>query len=103
MRYPEFPVFGFLAAALVLIPLPRLVRAGNIAGIALVFWIFQDCLVIAINTLIWSGNVRNSAPAWCELGELSWLLTVPLLICSASEQVQGWRPDCSRCIHLLYQ
>jgi hypothetical protein len=67
MNYVGFPIAGFLAAILVLFPLPRLIRAYNIAGIALVFWIFQYCIIISVNTIIWSGNVDDSAPTWCKL------------------------------------
>lgn len=69
MNYVGFPIAGFLAAILVLFPLPRLIRAHNIAGIALVFWIFQYCIIISVNTIIWAGNSDNSAPTWCKLCE----------------------------------
>ena len=78
MLYPELPIGGFLAAALVLVPLPRQIRARNIATIALVFWFFEQCLVSAINAIIWAGNVNNPVPHWCDIGESSHLCAAQL-------------------------
>jgi hypothetical protein len=69
MLHPEFPIVGFLSAALVLISLPRQIRAGNIACIALIFWLFHHCVVAGINAIIWAGNVNNTAPIWCDISK----------------------------------
>jgi hypothetical protein len=69
MSYPDHPVVGFIAAVLVLVPLPRQIRAGNIACLALIFWFFQGCLVNAINAIIWAGNVEDSALVWCDISK----------------------------------
>ena len=68
-RYPELPALGISAAILVLIPLPRQIRARNIASIAIIFWFFEHCLVSGINAIVWAGNVNDSAPSWCDLSE----------------------------------
>jgi hypothetical protein len=69
MLYPEQPPLAIIAAVLVLVPLPRQLRAGNIACIALIFWFFQHCVVAAVNTIVWAGNVKDTAPIWCDISE----------------------------------
>ena len=69
LRYPELPALGIFAAILVLIPLPRQIRARNVASIAMIFWYFQHCLVSGINAIVWAGNVNDSAPSWCDLSK----------------------------------
>jgi hypothetical protein len=68
-RSPEFAPLGIIAAILVLIPLPRQIRARNVATIAMIFWFFEHCLVSSINAIVWAGNVNDSAPAFCEISE----------------------------------
>jgi pheromone a factor receptor len=67
--YLDLPVLAFIAAVLVLIPLPRQIRARNIASIAMILWFFQHCLVDGINAIVWAGNVRDSAPVSCEISK----------------------------------
>ena len=69
LRYPELPVLGIFAAILVLIPLPRQIRARNVATIAIIFWFFEDCLFSGINAIVSAGNVNDSVPFWCDLSE----------------------------------
>jgi Pheromone A receptor len=68
-RYPELGPLGIIAAILVLIPLPRQIRARNVATIAMIFWFFEHCLIAGINAIVWAGNVNDPAPAWCEISE----------------------------------
>ena len=68
-RYPELPALGIIAAILVLIPLPRQIRARNVATIAIMFWLFEDCLANSINAIVWAGNLNDSAPFLCDLSE----------------------------------
>jgi hypothetical protein len=68
-RNPEHAPLGIIAAILVLIPLPRQIRARNVATIAMTFWFFQHCLISGIDAIVWAGNVNDSAPAWCEISE----------------------------------
>ena len=78
--YPELPVLAFIAAVLVLIPLPRQIRARNIASTAIILWFFGRCLVSGINVIVWAGNVRDSAPVWCEISKtFSNLFTVRIV------------------------
>jgi Pheromone A receptor len=68
-RYPELPALGIIAAILVLVPLPRQIRARNVATIAIMFWLFEDCLANSINAIVWAGNLNDSAPFLCDLSE----------------------------------
>jgi Pheromone A receptor len=78
--FPSYTIAGFIAAVLVLIPLPRQTRAGNIATMAMTFWFFQHCLAASINTVVWRKNVINVAPTWCDISECcAWCLTMLLI------------------------
>jgi Pheromone A receptor len=59
--YPELPVLAFIAAVLVLIPLPRQIRARNIASIAMILWFFEYCLVSGVNAIVWSATSFGKA------------------------------------------
>jgi pheromone a factor receptor len=77
--FPSYTIAGFIAAVLVLIPLPRQIRAGNIATMAMTFWFFQHCLATSVNTVVWRGNVIDVAPAWCDISEYC---TCTIYLCS---------------------
>jgi len=68
-RYPELAPLGIIAAILVLIPLPRQIRARNVATIAMIFWFFEHCLSSGIDAIVWAGNVNDSAPVWCQISK----------------------------------
>ncbi|KXN83187.1 Pheromone B beta 1 receptor [Leucoagaricus sp. SymC.cos] len=97
MRYPERPIFTFLAAVLVLIPLPWHWRARNIATVSLITWLFVVNVIYCINSIIWAGNVRNIAPAWCDIttkiviGASHALPTSTMCICKHLEAVSSTR------------
>jgi hypothetical protein len=67
--YSELTVLGFIAAVLVLIPLPRQIRARNIATTVMILCFFEHCFVVGVDTIVWAGNVKDSARAWCEISE----------------------------------
>lgn len=64
------PIGAFVAAVLVLIPLPWHWRAKNIATLSMIAWLFISNIIFAINSVIWAGNVMNVAPVWCDIGML---------------------------------
>jgi len=68
-RYPELAPLAIIAAILVLIPLPRQIRARNVATIAMIFWFFEHCLSSGIDAIVWAGNVNDSAPIYCQISE----------------------------------
>lgn len=67
MEHPELPIFAFLTAFLVLIPLPWHLRARNVATIGIMLWLSVVDIIYGVNALIWAGNVRNPVPIWCDI------------------------------------
>ncbi|KDQ50564.1 hypothetical protein JAAARDRAFT_141708 [Jaapia argillacea MUCL 33604] len=67
MRHPELPVGAFLAAILVLIPVPWHWRARNIATLAIMFWLFTINIINGVNSIIWAGNAIIRVPVWCDI------------------------------------
>ncbi|KAF8890813.1 pheromone A receptor-domain-containing protein [Gymnopilus junonius] len=97
MQYPELPIFAFISAALVIIPLPWHWRARNIATIALMLWLFVVNVIYGVNTIIWAGNVNNPIPVWCDIttkivvGASYALPLATLCICKHLEMVSSSR------------
>ncbi|KAJ3832839.1 pheromone receptor [Lentinula raphanica] len=67
LDYPLFPIFAFFGFFLPLIPLPWHFQAWNSGTCFYIFWASLSCLNQFVNSLIWRGNVINSAPVWCEI------------------------------------
>ncbi|KAJ7164180.1 putative fungal pheromone GPCR, STE3-type [Mycena filopes] len=58
---------AFLAAALVLIPLPGHWRTRNIATLSIISWLFLLNLSYGVNALVWAGNADIVLPVWCDI------------------------------------
>ena len=69
MRYPILPAGAFFAAFLVLIPACWLWRTRNVPTLSLIVWLFTLNVVYGANSLVWSDNVRDKAPVWCDICE----------------------------------
>lgn len=67
--HPEFPFVAFLAAVLVLIPLPWHWRAGNVATLAITAWLFVVNIIYGVDAIIWGNNVNIVIPVWCDISE----------------------------------
>ena len=67
MRYPIFPVGAFIGVFLVLIPALWHWRARNVPTVSLIMWLFTLNVVYGVNSLIWSDNIRDKAPMWCNI------------------------------------
>jgi pheromone a factor receptor len=65
----ELPIGAFIAATIVLIPLPWHWRARNIATLSIIAWLFISNVIYGVNSIIWMGTVENMAPIWCDIGE----------------------------------
>ncbi|KAI0752090.1 GPCR fungal pheromone mating factor [Fomes fomentarius] len=63
----ELPVASILAAILVLIPTPWHWRAGNVATLAMIVWLFAVNVIYAVDSLIWSHTVARVAIVWCDI------------------------------------
>ena len=70
MQNASLPVVAFLAAFLVIIPLPWHWRARNVGTLAIMVWLFIMNVVYGVNTIVWAGNVDDPAPIWCDIGML---------------------------------
>lgn len=70
MQHPELPLFAFLTAILVLIPVPWHWRARNVATLAIIAWLFVVDVIFGVNSLVWAGNVNNPIPVWCDISAL---------------------------------
>ncbi|KAJ6457725.1 pheromone A receptor-domain-containing protein [Mycena sanguinolenta] len=62
--FSAFAFIGFLCST---IPLPWHLEAWNTGTCLYMIWTGLACLVFFIDSIIWNGNVLDSAPAWCDL------------------------------------
>ncbi|TDL26927.1 STE3-domain-containing protein [Rickenella mellea] len=67
MHQPGHSLAAFLAAFLVLIPLPCHWKARNVATVAIIAWLFVLNLTYAVNAIVWSNNAINHAPVYCDI------------------------------------
>ncbi|KAF8884497.1 STE3-like pheromone receptor [Infundibulicybe gibba] len=65
--YPLFPILAFIGFLLSIIPLSWHIQAWNAGTCAFMAWTAVLCLIEFINSIIWSGNVNNVAPIWCDI------------------------------------
>lgn len=59
----------FIAAFLVLAPLPWHWRARNIPVLSIAAWLCVSNIIDGINSIIWAGNVKVVAPVWCDISK----------------------------------
>jgi len=62
-------ISAFLAAILVLFPLPSYWRSRNVPILAIISWLFSVDLVQPANSVIWLDNTRNVIPVWCDISK----------------------------------
>ncbi|KAG9217556.1 hypothetical protein CCMSSC00406_0008483 [Pleurotus cornucopiae] len=63
----ELPLGAFIAATIVLIPLPWHWRARNVPTLSIIGWLFLSNLTFGINSIIWADNVLDVATIWCDI------------------------------------
>lgn len=66
----ELPYVAFIAAALVLVPLPWHWRARNIATLSMIAWLFVINIIYGVDAVIWHHRVSRTAYVWCDISEL---------------------------------
>ena len=49
----------------------RMFQSCNIGACSFGLWIATESFIRAINAIVWSDNVDNVAPYWCDIGQLS--------------------------------
>ncbi len=64
---PGLTTSSFIAAFLVLVPLPWHWQARNIPVLSIVAWLFAANVIDAVNSIIWAGNVEVVASVWCDI------------------------------------
>ena len=69
MRSPALPITSGIVAGLLLVPLPAQFRVRSIPGLTLIIAHFLVCVTITVNAIVWAGNTRDVAPAWCDIGQ----------------------------------
>lgn len=68
--FPLVPVANFLGCILVLIPLMNLLTRPWNTGVCMFgIWIFLVAMETGVNTTVFSDNVNDVAPVWCDICE----------------------------------
>ncbi|KAF5385739.1 hypothetical protein D9757_005478 [Collybiopsis confluens] len=69
LTYPNwvFSMCAFIGFLLSVIPLPWHLEAWNTGTCLYMMWTGLACLNQFINSIIWTGNVINWAPVWCDI------------------------------------
>ncbi|KAH6914112.1 pheromone A receptor-domain-containing protein [Coprinopsis sp. MPI-PUGE-AT-0042] len=62
-----FSALSFITLLLVLLPLPWHLEAWNTGTILYIAWTSLSLLNYFINSIVWSDNVINWAPVWCDI------------------------------------
>lgn len=62
------PFTSFVAAALVLLPLPWHWRIENTPAIAMAFWLCLRGVIYGVNAVIVGNGVEVTSPIWCDIG-----------------------------------
>jgi len=94
---PEFAPIAFIAAFSLVLPLPWHWRAGNVATLSIMFWLFLANMIYAIDAVVWSDNINIVGTVWCDIstkliiGSNIALPAACLCICIHLEQVASVR------------
>ncbi|KAF9514394.1 hypothetical protein BS47DRAFT_1295146 [Hydnum rufescens UP504] len=62
-----FIVISGIALILILLPLPWHWSARNYGTLLYIGWAFSGTLMYFINAIVWTGNLKNPAPVWCDI------------------------------------
>ncbi|KAL6308810.1 fungal pheromone STE3G-protein-coupled receptor [Sparassis latifolia] len=93
----ELPYVAFLAAILVLVPLPWYWRAKNVATLSLMAWLFVVNVIYGVDSILWHDSVVVVVPVWCDIttriiiGAQMALPAACMCICIHLEQVASGR------------
>lgn len=58
---------AFLAAALVLVPLPGHWRARNVPMLSMIIWLCVINITYGVNAIAWYNNVERKLLTWCDI------------------------------------
>jgi pheromone a factor receptor len=62
-----FTVFSGIGFILSVVPLYWHLESWNVGTCMYMIWTAVACLVHFVNSIVWSGNAINWAPAWCDI------------------------------------
>ncbi|KAF8153836.1 pheromone A receptor-domain-containing protein [Crassisporium funariophilum] len=65
--HPEFAPVAIISALSLLLPLPWHWRAGNVATLSIITWLFVSNIIYAADALVWGDNVDIVSPLWCDI------------------------------------
>lgn len=78
--YPLAPIANFIGCFFVIITLLSLCyRPWNTGVFMFAVYVFLQSLVVGVNAIVWSDNVRDVAPVWCDISEQYRFIYRPLL------------------------
>ncbi|KAF8145111.1 GPCR fungal pheromone mating factor, partial [Mycena galopus ATCC 62051] len=95
--HPEFAPIAFIAAFSLLLALPWHWRAGNVATLSIIAWLFVTNIIYAVDAIIWSNSVALVGLTWCDItvkliiGGNFALPAACLCVCIHLEQVSSVR------------
>jgi pheromone a factor receptor len=67
--HPEFGPIALISALSLLLPLPWHWRAGNVATLSIIGWLFVSNIIYAVDALMWADNIDIVIPVWCDISE----------------------------------
>ena len=103
MQHPELPIFSFISALLVVLPLSSHWRARNVPVLALISWLFISNIIYAINSIVWAGNIRNPVPVWCDISQWFHSMYAHLLTFEIySHENYRWSLICIASLYFVY-
>jgi pheromone a factor receptor len=65
--HPEFAPVALIAAFSLFLALPWHWRAGNVATLSIIGWLFVTNIIYAVDAIIWANNVDMVALPWCDI------------------------------------
>ena len=68
--FPLVPIANLVACLLVLLSMSKnLFQTWNTGACSFAIWVALQSLTVAIRGIMWSNNVKNSAPVFCDISE----------------------------------
>jgi hypothetical protein len=67
--HPEFGPTAIISALSLLLPLPWHWRAGNVATLSIIVWLFVSNIIYAVDALVWADNIDIVIPVWCDISK----------------------------------